>query len=69
MFEQMDVYSIHEVLHKAVHKSEPGNVRKASMVNEGIFDHEVLHKVIAKLGIVSFPLPFASHKAFIVPMD
>ena len=47
-------------LHKAVHKLESVNVRKVSMVNECIFDHEVLLKVIPKLGIVRFPLPCSS---------
>ena len=65
----MNVYSIHEVLHKAVHKLESGNVRKVSIVNECIFNHEVLHKVIAKLGIVTFPLPFSLREAFMVRMD
>ena len=69
----MNVYAIHEVLHKAVHKLESVNVRKVSilksMVNECIFDHEVLHKVIPKLGIVRFPLPCSSRGAFMVPMD
>ena len=65
----MNVYSIHEVLHKAVHKSGSVNVRKISMVNEGIFDHEVLHRVIPKLGIVRFLLLGSSSEAFVVPMD
>ena len=56
MFEQMNVYAIHEVLHK-VQKLESVNVRKVSMVNACIFDHDMLHKVIPKLGIVRFPLP------------
>ena len=65
----MNVYSNYEVLHKAVHKLESVNVRKVSMVNECIFDHEVLLKVIPKLGIVRFPLPCSSLEAFMVPMD
>ena len=69
MFEQMNVYAIHEVVHKAVHRLESVNVRKRSMVNECIFDHEVLHKVIPKLGTVRFPLPCSSREAFMVPMD
>ena len=56
-------------LHKAVHKLESVNVRKVSMVNECIFDNEVLLKVIPKLGIVRFPLPCLSREAFMVPMD
>ena len=65
----MNVCSIHEVLHKAVHKLDPVNVRKVSMVNECLFDHEVLQKVIPKLGIVRFPLPCSAREAFRVPMD
>ena len=56
-------------LHEAVHKLESVNARKVCMVNECIFDNEVLLKVIPKLEIVRFPLPCSSREAFMVPMD